>query len=158
MMAFEGYELAQASPSTDAILSPVGFKRILREPITLSDGIKLPKDGYICVVTESRLQDDIAPPGTFDGFRYIKKSLEPGARASRIQYSSTDSDHIHFGHGRYACPGRFVASLEIKMVLARILLDYDIKFPDGQGRPGNMTVLELSFQDPRGRVMLRKRC
>ena len=43
------------------------------------------------------------------------------------------------------------------MVLARLLLHYDMTFPAGQGRPVNLTVLELSFQDPKGRLMLRKR-
>lgn len=135
----------------------VGFKRVVKEPITLSDGLQLPKGTYICVVTTSHLQDDIAPPGpnNFDGFRYHKKALETGS--GRHQYSSTDGDHIHFGHGRYACPGRFAASVEIKIILARILLHYDMKFPEGQGRPKNMTVLELSFQDPAGRIMFKQR-
>lgn len=123
--------------------------------MTLSDGLHLHKDTYVCVVTTSHLQDEVAPPGSFDGFRYYKKGLEAGTK--RYQYSSTDSDHMHLGHGRYACPGRFIASTEIKMVLARILLSYDLKFPEGQGRPENRTVLELSFQDPAGRIMLRQR-
>ena len=133
----------------------MGLKRVVREPITLSDGLVLPKDTYISVVTISHLQDEISPPGEFDGFRYYKKTQ--ASRNDQYQYSSTDSEHIHFGHGRYACPGRFVASTEMKIILSRILLTYDMKFPRGQGRPGNMTVLELSFQDPAGRIMLKQR-
>lgn len=94
----------------------------------LSDGLELPKNAYICVVTTSHLQDDIAEPGSFDGFRYYEKTLDSGS--VRYQYSSTDSDHIHFGYGRYACPGRFAASIEIKCVLSRILLNYDMRFPE----------------------------
>lgn len=139
------------------VIPSVGFKRVVKEPITLSDGLQLPKGTYICVVTTSHLQDDIAPPGpnNFDGFRYHKKAMEAGF--GRYQYSCTDGDHIHFGHGRYACPGRFAASVEIKIILARILLHYDMKFPKGQGRPKNMAVLELSFQDPAGRIMFKQR-
>lgn len=135
--------------------SALGLKRVVREPIVLSDGLVLPKDTYICVVTTSHLQDDISPPGKFDGFRYFKKTQASGT--DQYQYSSTDSEHIHFGHGRYACPGRFVASTEMKIILSRILLNYDMKFPRGQGRPGNMAILELSFQDPAGRIMLKQR-
>lgn len=133
----------------------MGLKRVVREPIVLSDGLELPKDTYICVVTISHLQDEISPPGDFDGFRYYNKPQASGN--DHYQYSSTDSEHIHFGHGRYACPGRFVASTEMKIILSRILLNYDMEFPSGQGRPGNMTVLELSFQDPAGRIMLKQR-
>ena len=133
----------------------MGLKRVVREPIVLSDGLALPKGTYICVVTTSHLQDEISPPGEFDGFRYYKMTQVSGN--DQYQYSSTDSEHIHFGHGRYACPGRFVASTEMKIILSRILLNYDMKFPRGQGRPGNMTILELSFQDPAGRIMLKHR-
>lgn len=133
----------------------MGLKRVVREPIVLSDGLVLPKDTYICVVTTSHLQDDISPPGKFDGFRYYKKTQASGT--DQYQYSSTDSEHIHFGHGRYACPGRFVASTEMKIILSRILLNYYMKFPRRQGRPGNMTILELSFQDPAGRIMLKQK-
>ena len=133
----------------------MGLKSVVREPIVLSDGLVLPKDTYICVVTTSNLQDEISAPGDFDGFRYYKKA--PASGSDLYQYSSTDSEHIHFGHGRYACPGRFVASTEIKIILSRMLLDYNMKFPTGQGRPRNMTVLELGFQDPVGRIMLKQR-
>ena len=45
----------------------------------------------------------------------------------------------------------------MKIVLSRILLNYEMKFPKGQGRPRNMKILELSFQDPAGRIMLKRR-
>lgn len=135
--------------------SALGLKRVVREPIILSDGLILPKDTYICIATTSHLQTPISPPNSFDGFRYYKKTQ--ASANDQHQYTTTDSDHLHFGHGRYACPGRFVASTEMKVILSRILLNYDMKFPRGQGRPENMTVLELSFQDPAGRIMLKAR-
>ncbi|KAK1499410.1 ent-kaurene oxidase [Colletotrichum cuscutae] len=36
-----------------------------------------------------------------------------------------------FGFGRHACPGRFFAATEIKMLIARLLLEYDIRMPEG---------------------------
>ncbi len=36
-----------------------------------------------------------------------------------------------FGFGRHACPGRFFAANEIKLVLAQLLLNYDMKLPEG---------------------------
>lgn len=135
----------------------MGFKRIVKDPngITLSDGLHLPQGTRICTPSMTHLQDTIAEPGSFDGFRYYKKGHETGY-AARDQYTTTDKDHIHFGHGKYACPGRFVASNEIKMFVGKFLLKYDFKFPDGQGRPANKTILELSFQDPKARILIRE--
>ncbi|KAK8030950.1 ent-kaurene oxidase [Apiospora arundinis] len=36
-----------------------------------------------------------------------------------------------FGYGKHACPGRFFAANEIKLILAHILLQYDLRMPDG---------------------------
>lgn len=140
----------------------VSFKRIVKEPLILSDGLTLPTNTYVCVVHTASIGRESEP---FDGFRYSKKrdgggcGVE-GARSSsstRDQYSSTDRDHNTFGHGRYACPGRFIAAVEIKMVLAEMLLRYDVKFIGGEGRPKNMQFAELGFQDPRVRVFVRER-
>jgi cytochrome P450 monooxygenase-3 len=34
---------------------------------------------------------------------------------------------LHFGHGIHACPGRFFASNEIKVVLIELLQNWDIR-------------------------------
>ncbi|KAH8655096.1 cytochrome P450 [Tricladium varicosporioides] len=138
--------------------SPLSFKRIVRRTITLSDGLVLPKGAYICVVTSSHFQvDDGTDAAVFDGLRYYKKT-QAQASNSRYQYSSTDNAHISFGHGRYACPGRFVASAELKMVLVHMLLNYDLKFVKGKiSRPKNLHFLELGLQDPSVRVLIQER-
>ena len=41
-------------------------------------------------------------------------------------------ENLNFGFGRNACPGRFFAANEIKLILARILLDFDLMMPDGR--------------------------
>jgi cytochrome P450 len=32
-----------------------------------------------------------------------------------------------FGHGRHACPGRFFAATEMKLLVAYIMMNYDVK-------------------------------
>ena len=133
----------------------VALRRIVTEPITLSDGLHLPKGAYIATIAASHIQEEVAAPGTFDGFRYEKRSLEQDS--GRYQYTSSDSDHMAFGIGRYACPGRFAASMEIKMVIAAILLRYDLKFLEGKGRPDTIRIFELQFNNPTERIMARRR-
>ncbi|KAL8647240.1 MAG: hypothetical protein Q9210_005672, partial [Variospora velana] len=96
----------------------IGFKRVVLAPtgLTLSSGLHLPQNTYICVPTTSHLDTDVtSTPGTFDGFRYLERS-------SHEKFTTTSSTHLHFGHGRYACPGRYFASAEIKAVVARVVM------------------------------------
>ena len=54
----------------------------------------------------------------------------------RTQFVTTNNaDQLHWGVGTHACPGRFFAQYEIKMLLSEILLKYDFKLPAGMGRP-----------------------
>lgn len=41
---------------------------------------------------------------------------------------------LGWGYGKTACPGRFLADIEIKLIVSFILLNYDLKNPEGQGR------------------------
>jgi cytochrome P450 len=53
------------------------------------------------------------------------------------QAVSTGADHLVFGYGVQACPGRFFALHEAKVVVARILRSYDFKL---KKRPVQMSV------------------
>ncbi|KAK3367922.1 cytochrome P450 [Podospora didyma] len=140
--------------------SPMSQKRIVKETLKLSDGLTLPTGAYVCMVDPSAIGRG---PGDFDGFRYARLRQDPGF-AERYQYTATDKDHLAFGHGRYACPGRWVAALKIKLVFAAMLERYDVSFVGESGsggggvaRPKKLQVLELGFHDPRSRVFLRER-
>jgi cytochrome P450 len=39
--------------------------------------------------------------------------------------------YFQFGYGRHACPGRFFAANEIKMMVANFVLAYDMRHPEG---------------------------
>ncbi|KAK1461602.1 ent-kaurene oxidase [Colletotrichum melonis] len=62
-----------------------------------------------------------------------------------------------FGFGRHACPGRFFAATEIKMLIARLLLEYDIRMPEGvMERYKNIVRGDMIEPDHRKTIMLRK--
>lgn len=78
--------------------------------------------------------DELFPdPETFDGFRAYK--LRQASTLNDVQARNTfvnvSDQNLGFGYGRHACPGRFFANNEIKMILAKLLLQYDIKMPNG---------------------------
>ena len=128
------------------------------EPLTLSDGTYLPKGTFVAMAAASILLDpDVVPnPEKFDAFRNYRERLKPG-ESTRHQYAMVDKDHLHFGHGRHACPGRALAVNELKLILGSFLLNYDLKYPEGKGRPANQTVDEIVFADPKATLLLRKR-
>jgi cytochrome P450 len=136
----------------------VGFHRIVQTPITLHDGVRLPAGTHICIASYPTLLDSSFASNAkeFDGFRYYKKRQE-AAEAQKHQYAMTDKNHLHFGHGKFACPGRFFASNELKMILVILLLKYDFKFPEGQGRPANLNADEFLYADPAARLMMKRR-
>ena len=92
----------------------------------------------------------------FDGFRYYKLRQRDG-ESHLHQFVTTQPNILNFGHGKYACPGRFFAALEIKNILVRLIMDYDWKLPDGQGRPENLTAHEFIFPNPDAFLLMRKR-
>lgn len=100
--------------------------------------------------------DHLDNPTEYDGFRYYKKRLEEG-QSSYHQFATTDRNNLHFGYGKYACPGRFFASDEIKMILVHLLLNFDFKYPAGQTRPANISAGEFLFPEPTARVLMRRR-
>lgn len=106
------------------------------------------------IVMDPRVTPDA---DTFDGLRHYKSRQQPG-ETSHHQFATTSDNNLHFGHGKYACPGRFLAGNSIKMLLSNMLLHYDFKFPDDmQTRPLNVHLHEYVFPDPEARVEFRLR-
>lgn len=77
-----------------------------------------------------------------------------------IYSQHTDHDHLfRLGHGRHACPGRFYAAAELKVVLAEILSTYDIKLCEGysKSRPLGAWMEIMAAPDHTYELCFRKR-
>lgn len=73
------------------------------------------------------------------------------------QLVGTAADFPAFGYGHHACPGRFFAAHEVKMVMCHLLLKYDWKVPDGVDEPrwrANGNALEC---DGLAKIAIRRR-
>ena len=126
--------------------------------VILSDGLHIPKGTHIAFSAISIYCDpSIYPsPDEFQPFRFSDLRSLP-ENANKYQFVTTGKDSLAFGHGTHACPGRFFASNEIKLILAGILMRYDVKFPDGQGRPENMNGATTMGPSHTAEVLFRKR-
>lgn len=110
------------------------MNRYVEKSITLSDGIAIPKGARILVVGDLANPKLYPDPEKFDAARFAKKRLEPGQENS-WQFVTTSASHLNFGHGEHACPGRFFASNEIKIILCHLLMKYDWRFVPGAPEP-----------------------
>lgn len=100
-------------------------------------------------------------PQHFDGFRFYRpgEDGEIGTiNHTQLDYTGIESGNLSWGNGRFTCPGRWYAAAMIKLILANILLDYDISFPHGQmERPLNGKYDTEVHPDFEQKIVIRKR-
>ncbi|KAF2871561.1 cytochrome P450 [Massariosphaeria phaeospora] len=137
----------------------VTMNRQVEQDLKLSNGLTLPKGAHIGVAAGSNALDpELFPnPMEFDGLRFLKLRERPG-NENKYNFVTTGPDQLHWGVGTHACPGRFFASYEIKMLLAKLLTDYDIKLEGGASeRPADIALDIRVIPNPMAKVMFKKR-
>ncbi|KAI0865730.1 cytochrome P450 [Xylaria cubensis] len=73
------------------------------------------------------------------------------------QFTSIGDTNQNFGLGKHACPGRFFAAQEIKLILSYLLLNYEIKLRDGEARPKPMVFMMTKSPSQTAEVLFRRR-
>lgn len=132
------------------------MRRLAMKSVTLSDGTIIPKGTSIFVSGERMWDPKYYPnPDTFDAYRFLRLREIPGNETS-AQLVSVSSQHLGFGLGKHACPGRFFASNEIKIALSHILLKYDFRLADGC-TPEHIGMGAELLADPVARLEIRRR-
>lgn len=130
--------------------------RIAEKSITLSEGIKIPKNAFTMVSIEKMQDTSLFPePDTFKGDRFLKMRKQPG-QENRWQFVTTSPEHLAFGHGKHSCPGRFFAANEIKVIMIHLLMMYDWKATE-EGIKKDKVFGAESEADPTAKVMIRER-
>ncbi|KAL9618286.1 MAG: hypothetical protein Q9160_006997 [Pyrenula sp. 1 TL-2023] len=140
------------------------FQRRATKPVKLSDGTSLPQGTLVLAPSDAVAFDPnfYPDPETFDGLRFhkLRQQADESGRAGdkvRHQFVATSKTQIQFGLGRHACPGRWFAGHVIKMVVAAILLRYDLKFRAGEDRPNTFLFQTTNMPHPRTRILMRKK-
>ncbi|KAI0011208.1 cytochrome P450 [Xylariaceae sp. FL0662B] len=109
--------------------------------VTTPSGTHLPHGTLVCAPSYPVFHDPaIYPePFVFKPFRFAEKREavdgESYVQRARQAFATTSPEYTAFGHGRHACPGRFFASTELKLMLAYIVMNYDFELQEK--RPGN---------------------
>ncbi|CAE7025952.1 hypothetical protein CFE70_003690 [Pyrenophora teres f. teres 0-1] len=136
------------------------FGRTVMKGFTLSNGQYIPQ-GVIIETPAAAVYTDgeyYSNPEIFDGYRSFNlRASGNAADIARNQFVTTNELNLNFGYGRHACPGRFFATNEIKMVLARMILEYDMKMPDGQTeRYPQIDMGRMSIPNPTKTLLFKK--
>ncbi|KAI1793036.1 cytochrome P450 [Ganoderma leucocontextum] len=123
-------------------ITVLGMLRRALKDITLSDGTYLPRGSLFAFAGQATHSDsrNYDRSEQFEPFRF--SDLREAGESARHQFVNTSSEYIPFGRGKHACPGRFFASMELKAVLAYLILHYDMKLEGEAARPANFN---LSF-------------
>ncbi|EKG14399.1 Cytochrome P450 [Macrophomina phaseolina MS6] len=117
-------------------LQHANFQRKVLRPFTLSTSVRIPGNTVLEFPTvTTSLDPSVFPdPHTFDPLRFYRIRTAPDADHSSNQFVTVSADATWWGWGSHACPGRFFAANEIKMVVAQIVLEWDVKMPGvGEG-------------------------
>ncbi|CAG8960392.1 hypothetical protein HYFRA_00008109 [Hymenoscyphus fraxineus] len=139
----------------DANTGSVSMNRKVMRRVTLSDGTVLPVGARLMVAGRFRDPEIYENPDKFDAYRFFKLREENPNGA--YQYVSTSGDMFGFGHGNHACPGRFLASSELKIALAHMILKYDWKLDQEDTMPKFFQNETAHMTNPEMKLMMRRR-
>ncbi|PWW77904.1 cytochrome P450, partial [Tuber magnatum] len=129
-------------------------------PYTFIDGTFAPKDTWVgaASTTIHHSPELYKDPEIFDGFRfYEKRQLKENS--FHFQTTSLALDYLPFGIGKNSCPGRFFATIELKVAVAYILCNYRLRLNGGASgkRPQNIYEGFVCMPDPTTGIELKER-
>jgi cytochrome P450 len=79
-------------------------------------------------------------------------------KSSKYMATTPSEEHLGFGHGVQACPGRFFAVNEIKLIMVYFLLNFDFKQPERQQKSRlHFPFEEYLVLNPTLKLMMRKK-
>ncbi|EUC36836.1 hypothetical protein COCCADRAFT_33839 [Bipolaris zeicola 26-R-13] len=114
-------ELMDSALKETQRLSPINYltmRRVTAQDVTLSDGTVIKKGEYTTVNAKNMANPQIwSEPDKYDMYRYYRMRQDP-AVANKVHLVTTSPDHMGFGHGDQACPGRFFVAHECDWELA----------------------------------------
>ena len=109
-----------------------------------AEGWHAPKGTFIGTDIHNTMHDpELHPnPDSYDAFRFsrpkeqdgranghVRASAEKadGSQLNNLDMINTSDTFLTFSHGRHACPGRFFVAMELKIILADMVLNYDVE-------------------------------
>ncbi|KAI9797225.1 MAG: hypothetical protein M1835_001581 [Candelina submexicana] len=143
---------------------------VAKEGLTMEDGVFLPQGTKVGTALYSIHRDEsfYTNANKYDAFRFSRPLEEAKQDLSVIEaapalgdmpqnapLTQTSDTFLEFGHGRHACPGRFFASVQLKLLIASLVLNYDVK--PLATRPENTWIADYGFPPRKATLQVRRR-
>jgi cytochrome P450 len=144
-------ETARLAPGTLIV-----YSRVVQRDHVLSDGTALKKGQFITISGPGRATD----PATFDNpkdYNGLRFCAEDKIQEHRGRpFNSVDTDILTWGAGRWACPGRLIADMGAKILLLKMIGEYDFAFVNGKPLSPS-AIHEFLFFHPDNQMLVRRR-
>ena len=142
--------LRESSRMASIIGLGVNVKVVADDGVVAPDGTECPKGTLLGVPSFAIHHDEELYPGAleFKPERYLasaspssdqtndskeaeqKSKNQAYLERANQSFTTTSPQYLGFGHGRHACPGRFFASQELKLLIAYLLERYEVRLED----------------------------
>lgn len=135
------------------------------------EGWRAPQNAYVGLDVHSAQHDpEVYPkPDVYNAFRFSRPIEEIVANAEDANGDhglntfklkntgliTTSDTFLPFGHGRHACPGRFFVALELKLLLAYMVMNYEVE--PLAARPPNQWFGQSNLPPMRASIRVRRR-
>ncbi|TLS29150.1 hypothetical protein PpBr36_02038 [Pyricularia pennisetigena] len=140
-------------------MNPVGcmtVQRYAQKSHTFHDGFVLPAGTVFQFPADAVHHDpDLFPdPDRFDGYRFLRlREKDPNGH----HFGYVSDMNLNWGAGTHACPGRFLATFVLKFAFILLITRYDVRFPQGAGKPGYVYFDNSVRVDPTAQLDIKAR-
>jgi len=144
------------------MVSTFGVPRLVigKDGFMTRSGVHIRKGNIVAVPGKNIAKDETFYPdaNTYRPFRFAEKrrveNIEYVKRASRAA-STTSAEFLPFGHGKHACPGRFFAASELKLILGYMVMNFDIEMLDE--RPADLYIGAARLPPMAAKIRVRRK-
>ncbi|KAK7733713.1 hypothetical protein SLS53_008180 [Cytospora paraplurivora] len=159
MSALASLEKLDSAMKESSRLTPgslLVYSRIVKKDHVLSNNLKLKKGQFITMSGATRTKDPsiFEDPMAYKGLRFCANTQIEEHRAN--PFSGIDTNILTWGAGRWSCPGRLIADMSAKILLVKLLDEYDFAFV-GDTPPERSIMHEFVFFHPENQMMVRRR-
>lgn len=127
-----------------------------------SSGVHVPRGNIVAVPGKNiaREEDFYPEADTYKPFRF---SDMRGASNQDVEYvkrarqaaATTSPEFLPFGHGRHACPGRFFAVAQLKLILGYMMMNYEVEMLEE--RPADIYIGVAKLPPLGSKIRIRRR-
>ncbi|KAF8633024.1 hypothetical protein AX15_001616 [Amanita polypyramis BW_CC] len=141
----------------------LSMMRKATKPFSFSNGTLIPEGTMLFAASYPVHFDSSVYPNAdgFDGFRFERlmehDAMDGDDGGPRHRLVATSADYLAWGYGKYACPGRFFAAVTLKLFLAHLIVNYDLRLEQPGVRPPDFVIEANCFPNSQASVMFRQR-